>query len=404
VTRVLVTDGEQRAALAAVRSLGRAGHQVSVCASTDRCLAGASRFAKDRHVAPNPLDDPAGFVDSVARLCRELEIDVLLPITDAALEGILPARNHFHPTRIPFPDFAVYTRISDKARLMAKARELGIPTPEEVCLESPVDDLENMTIPSFPLVIKPSRSVILTEQGKRKVSVRHVQDEDELRAGLRHYPDGAYPLLLQQYIPGAGEGGFFLIRDGEAVARFAHRRLREKPPSGGVSVYRESIALAHDVESHSLRLLRAFEWSGVAMVEFRRSRLDGRAYLMEVNGRFWGSLQLAVDSGVDFPRLLLEAAMEDPVEPVSQYRTGIRSRWWLGDLDHLLIRLKGGEKPQQVSQELGSRAAGVARFLIPWRPGDRSEVMRISDPGPGLREMADWGRALLKRRPTAGAS
>ena len=40
------------------------------------------------------------------------------------------------------------------------------------------------------------------------------------------------------------------------------------------------------------------------MVEFKLDARDGVAKLMEINGRFWGSLQLAVDAGVDFPAIL----------------------------------------------------------------------------------------------------
>lgn len=398
MSRVIVTDGEQRAALATVRSLGRAGYQVSVCSSTRKSLAGASRFVEDQHLTPNPLHDPAGFLEATSALCADLKVQVLLPITDAALEAILPARSRFPATRIPFAEVGTYRRASDKAELMLRARELGIPTPKEIRLESRRDELNDNLDPLFPLVIKPSKSVIITAEGKQKVSVKRAQDRTELEAGLRKLPAGAYPLLLQENIEGHGEGGFFLFENGEPLAQFAHRRIREKPPSGGVSVYREAVPMAEDVRLHSLTLLRDLDWNGVAMVEFRRSIKDGRPYLMEINGRFWGSLQLAIDAGVDFPRLLVDSAVGLPTEPVRKYRTGIRSRWWLGDLDHLLIRLRGGVAAQHLSPELGSRAGALARFLVPWRPGDRSEVMRLSDPGPGVRELIDWAKELLKGR------
>jgi len=50
----------------------------------------------------------------------------------------------------------------------------------------------------------------------------------------------------------------------------SHRRLREKPPAGGVSVYRESIALDEGLAGPGLRLLDALGWQGVAMVECKR--------------------------------------------------------------------------------------------------------------------------------------
>ena len=68
-----------------------------------------------------------------------------------------------------------------------------------------------------------------------------------------------------------------------------------------MSVYRESVAADPDLVRRSRALLDAFGWCGVAMVEYKLDERTGTPYLMEVNGRFWGSLQLAIDAGVDFP-------------------------------------------------------------------------------------------------------
>src|SRR5262249_42882381 len=157
---------------------------------------------------------------------------------------------------------------------------------------------------------KPARSVAdLGNGGRQKLSVRHAATREELRARLDELPPSAYPLLLQQRIVGPGVGIFLLLWSGGLVATFAHRRIREKPPSGGVSVYRESIAADPRLVACSLALLRQFAWEGVAMVEYKIDATTGVPYLMEINGRFWGSLQLAVDAGVNFPELLVSLAL-----------------------------------------------------------------------------------------------
>ena len=89
-------------------------------------------------------------------------------------------------------------------------------------------------------------------------------------------------LLLQEFIPGHGEGIFLLAHRGRSLIRFAHRRLREKPPTGGVSVVSESIAIDPELLAQSERLLEELNWTGVAMIEFRRAP-NGRATLMEIN-------------------------------------------------------------------------------------------------------------------------
>lgn len=87
----------------------------------------------------------------------------------------------------------------------------------------------------------------------------------------------------------------------------------------------------------TINLLDAFGWSGVAMVEYKVDERSGEPVLMEINGRFWGSLQLAVDAGVDFPRLLAEINLGGKPPRTRSYRF-VRSRWFWGDVDHAIAR------------------------------------------------------------------
>jgi predicted ATP-grasp superfamily ATP-dependent carboligase len=187
---------------------------------------------------------------------------------------------------------------------------------------------------------------------------------------------------------------FLLVWEGRTLAVFSHRRIREKPPWGGVSVYAESIAADPWLVRRSEALLTYFGWKGVAMVEYKLDAPGGTPHLMEINGRFWGSLQLAVDAGVDFPRLLVAAAMGDNPPAVTQYQIGVRGRWWWGDVDHLLTQLRRSRKGVAPSFEERSRWRAVRDFLTVWRPGDHNEVLRLRDPRPFLRETIEWFKGL----------
>src|SRR5262249_38745780 len=147
------------------------------------------------------------------------------------------------------------------------------------------------------------------------------------------------PSLVQQRIVGPGVGVFVLFDRGEIVADFAHRRLREKPPSGGASVLSESAPVDRALRDDARRLLGPLQWHGVAMLEYKQDQAGGGSYLMEVNGRFWGSLQLAIDAGVDFPHLACQLATGQRPAIDRPYAIGVKNRWLAGDLDHLLLRL-----------------------------------------------------------------
>src|SRR5258705_11049078 len=101
---------------------------------------------------------------------------------------------------------------------------------------------------------------------------------------------------------------FALFDRGRLVAEFAPRRLREKPPAGGASVLSESRPVDPGLRDFAVRMLGPLGWHGVAMMEYKQDRRNGECVLIEVNGRFWGSLELAVDAGVDFPFLAFQLA------------------------------------------------------------------------------------------------
>lgn len=382
--QVLITDGGERVALAATRSLVRAGHAVYVGAPTRLSLAGASRHARPCMLVRDPLQDPAAYVVEIARLVERERIDLLLPMTDASVEALLEYRGDLPPgVLLPFPDLRAYRAASDKAQILTLAQQSGFGVPQTRTLRTPDDARALVLEPGFfPAVVKPHRSVVTVDGSRRKIAVTPVADAAACHAALAALPTAAYPVLLQRHVAGTGEGFFALRWSGRTVAMFAHRRLREKPPSGGVSVYRESIPLHARLVEPGLRLLDALDWQGVAMVECKREAGTDREVIMEVNGRFWGSLQLAIDAGVDFPALLARCAAGDSVPEAADYKVGVRSRWFWGDVDHLYLRLRDGGT--------GSRLRALLDFLR-LRPGrDREEIWRWRDPLPFLVETLRW--------------
>ncbi len=191
-----------------------------------------------------------------------------------------------------------------------------------------------------------------------------------------------HPFMVQEFIPGSGAGVFALYNRGQPVAFFAHKRLREKPPEGGISVLSESAAVTPTLERYARTLLDAVNWHGVAMVEFRETP-GGDFYLMEVNTRFWGSLQLAIDAGVDFPALLLRASQGEALPPQAPYKIGQKLRWLLGDLDSLYIYLK---RPYT----FGAKLRRVIEFLSPSFSAQRYEINRWGDLAPAWRELYQY--------------
>jgi predicted ATP-grasp superfamily ATP-dependent carboligase len=389
--RVLITDGNSRAALAATRSLGRRGHVVFSAAEGRLNLAGASRYAAGRLEYPAPSSDPQGFVDAITSATRSKSIDVVLPMTDITTLLLTEQRAKLPPaSMLPFSDVDAIEKASNKAGIVGLALETGVPVPRTVIVSTSADAIRVMPELTFPVVVKPSRSRFRIRDGWSSTKVEYARDPSALLTQLDAVPPEAYPVLLQERISGPGVGLFLCCDRGRPVTAFAHRRLREKPVSGGVSVLCESISLPADALEYGSRLLTRLNWHGIAMVEFKRDDRDNSLRLMEINGRFWGSLQLAIDAGVDFPAILLDLACGKHIEPCDRYRVGIRSRWFLGDLDALLATLRQPRSRLNLPASHPSRLRHAWDFLHLVSRNTRYEVLKLNDPMPGLVELRRW--------------
>ena len=373
---ILILDANERSALAATRSLGKKGIPVIVADEKERTLSSVSKYSKGSFAYPSPYDSPDLFVDCLEREVKKRNIRIIFPMTDVTTYLLLKNRERFSPVILPFGSFEAFEALSDKWNLLKLAKSLNIPFPQTYFINHFEEVKKIASLCSYPVVIKPFRSRILQNGKWLKASVRYANTPEELVEIVKQekiFRD--HKFLVQHHIKGEGQGVFVLCKEGKPFVFFAHRRLREKPPSGGVSTLRESIALDPRMKRYAEDLLSHVDWHGVAMVEFRVTH-DGTPYLMEINARFWGSLQLAIDAGVDFPYLLYHLALNDEMPPVNSYKVGIRSRWLLGDLDRFCLRFK--------EQKL------TLNFFRFFNTNSRHEVFRIDDLKPFFFELKEY--------------
>ena len=252
---------------------------------------------------------------------------MIIPVRDDAT--LLLSKNYkeiSEYSRVLVADHSTLMKARDKAETIRIAQAKNIPHPYTLITDSR-DQIDEKL--HYPIILKPRQS-----SGSRGISL--VNTDDELSEQYDKISNIFGPPLIQEFIPyGGAIGVSMLFNRGQPRAIFSHKRLREYPRSGGPSTLRESIR-HEDAERYASELLEEMNWHGVAMVEFRVDARDGKPKLMEINPRFWGSLSLAISSGVDFPYLLYEMAMKDDIKPCFDYQLGVKNRWLIGDLLWLL--------------------------------------------------------------------
>lgn len=393
--RILILDGQTNQALACARSLGKAGYEIMV-ASHERMPLGAwSRYCSSSfHLKGQTIEAFANLREWALRA----GVTIVLPLTERSCLLCNADRSKWEDVGITLgcaPNEMLQAAF-DKAITVRRARALGVDTPTTLipeCLDDVIAAIDQI---GFPCVVKPRCSNAWN--GKEFLptqSPTYAKDRAQLLQILStHKDDTSWP-LLQSFVPGQGKGVFALCDRGKVVAWFAHERLRDTKPTGSSSSLRRSIALDERLVEPARKLLSDFAWHGPAMVEFRDTGTLSPS-LMEVNGRFWGSLQLAIDSGVDFPALWVSILKGEAVDPVTDFKVGQTLRWFSGDLKRLFFIMRGA--PAGYVGEFPSVSQGLREVFGRQPAGTRLEVLRANDPLPALGELIGGIKDLVRWR------
>lgn len=331
--RVFVTDGYWRKTLAAVRALGRLGVRVTVGESTYLAPALFSRYCHCRVRTPSPVLQPSHYLDFLEAYLSHHPHHVLMPMEEDTLLLLAHNRERFQKiTSFPCASHHHLLRARDKLKVLRRAEDLDIPIPKTFEVNKMTEAKALSRHLEYPVVVKP-------RVGSGSAGVQYVTEPDQLFIALEHVFRSGQSPLVQERLPaeGMGIGASFLLNHKHQVrASFIHRRLREYPFHGGPSTLRQSIS-HEQAKRDGARLLESLRLVGVGMAEFKIDSRDGKAKLLEVNPRFWGSLALAVNAGVNFPYLFTLLALGSDFPAVHTYRLGHLCRWLLpGDILHFL--------------------------------------------------------------------
>ncbi|WP_019141449.1 ATP-grasp domain-containing protein [Noviherbaspirillum massiliense] len=391
---VVIVGIQNRIGLALVRDLGR--HRVPVYGfSTDPAApALVSRYLHKGYVrAP---EEPA-FIDQLAALGHRLGQACLIAHVECDIALLNRHRHQLHAFRFLFPDDAHMQRVVNKEQTYLTAQKIGIAVPRTAQIRSLDEIAHVLGTWQFPVVLKwPNPYAVmpaLAKVGLPFEKSHYCYCASELLHYVRQFASINQFPLIQEYCPGDGLGISMFVAGGHACQVFQHRRIHEWPPEGGVSSMAQSEAPAPALVAQSVALLRALDWEGIAMVEYRMDPTTGQAVLMEVNGRYWGSLALASHAGVSFPWLAYQAMiLHQPIRPIP-YRSGIRLRCMIEETKRLLRILFQQHRIADQSLRYW-RLPELCRYFIDFfRPHTAYPLLQRDDLMPFVRDT----RALLYR-------
>jgi len=386
--RVLVLGDGDLAALAIVRSLGRLGLKVHLATFEGSPVTRHSRFVAHRHNLGHPLDDEARFVGALRWLLVSNPFDLVVPTSDKALVPLMAHRDEIaRLSRFAAPTDVGFRATNRKDETIALAVTCGLRVPRTIRVENAAEAASMVPPFAYPVVLKPIVSHIPGRADRLRV--RLVHSPDELSQRLPEMA-AASPVLVQEFCPGTGLGLSVLAHRGEVTAAFQHERVHE-PPEGGAGSYRRSAPLSRDLLESVQRFCREVAWDGPAMFEFKQHGGEVPV-LMEVNGRFWGSLALAIHAGVDFPRLLYESKVQERITRVFDYRVPLYVRHTVRDVSWLYANARAAGSRRELIRVPLAQLAREALNLPLGR--ERFDLESLSDPVPAIMGWLDLGLDL----------
>jgi predicted ATP-grasp superfamily ATP-dependent carboligase len=389
---------ETQIALGVVRELGRAGVPVIGIAQSRHAIGLRSRYLMRSIIVEQPRSE--AMLRCIQGLGEEFGDVPLLTVSEVNLNWLLKHRAYLGKIKPILPTPGSLAIVLDKGKTLAIAESIGIAVPKTVETDS-LDAIEQVAASlTFPVVLKwKDPSTIgpkLSVKGIPLYKAEYALNAEQLRTiGKRYLPIMEWP-LIQEYCPGVGLGQFFFMREGRALRRFQHVRVAEWPPEGGFSSVCDSVPLTQHValQEKSIELLRTIGWEGVAMVEYRLDPATGKAVLMEINGRFWGSFPLAVQSGAGFALLAYYVNGLDTLVELGEVRAGKRCRMMATEVKRLVRILL---QPKRISDPLFKVEPGreLKRFLSDFfRTGVGYYVWARDDPAPFWSDLTNM---LLRR-------
>lgn len=363
--RVLVTGGEHVGPLAALRALHRAGHETTAFVPDAHAYAAHSCAVDRWTIAPDPGADPQGFAAAVAAA----DVDVVLPGTEPALVVLAGLHEELAPKIVGTPSPELVARATDKALLPELAAAAGLETPPTV--EASRDGATAVASRlGYPVIVKPLRSDVGDGDSLLHGTPQRADDDASLDAALAALPGDR--VLLQPFLDAQLTAVCGVAWEGRLVCAAHQVARRIWPPRVGISAFAETVARDAPLEAGVERLLGELEWSGIFQTQFVCAR--GRAYLIDVNPRPYGSLALAVAAGLDLPGIWLDL-LAGRTPAIGPYRTGVGYRSEERDVQAIAHMLAHGPRRP------------AFRALLP-RPGTTHAVLQLRDPLPALSSLA----------------
>ncbi|MFW5891183.1 MAG: ATP-grasp domain-containing protein [bacterium] len=304
--RVLVTGVGDSLGIAVIKSLRNFENIELYVADADELAAGFFVSGVNKKTV-FPYASSNEYKSYLLNFCKQNEIDVLIPGSEAEILKIARFKNEIVNTNILIPNHEVLKKALYKDLTVSLARNLNIEHPKtKIITKDNFSKKDILNEFDFPIIIKPSRS-----QGGK--GVKHIYNNLDLDYHVKNNLNNYNKCLIQELIPGE-IGSMYLFasvvsKDHELKTAFVSKSIKTKfkwggPALAGITTRNKKIINLGKKIVNSLE-----KWVGPIMIEFMLDPRDNKFKLIEINPRLWGYNYLATGAGINFSKIIVDLAL-----------------------------------------------------------------------------------------------
>lgn len=388
-TKILVVDGYLRNSLAILRSLSPKGYHCDIIVQEHAVKpyglfekAFRSKYAKKVH--------------TLNRTSEEQLVKDLLKILEAGNYACMMAGGTYFSNFISkYKEvFSKYTKVlseshekmakvHNKESCMALADSIGVRIPKTYVAHNETDLIKIAEETNGNVIVKledsfASKGLIKYTQGKQFFIDNYKRDFG-FNINETNKP------LVQQFIEGDLIDATAFAVGGDTKAVLTQKRVLTAWLEGGGGIVNITNDVA-DVKAGAKKMLEHLNWTGHLEMDWIQDKSSGDSYLIEINPKFWGTTQLTISSGYDYPYWYVKHALGEPIEYPETYTQGLQYRWLDDELVTILTQPKS----------IGSFFCEIGKSLGRFFASNTKTNFFITDPKPFVKGLADAMIVILK--------
>lgn len=377
---LILEDGYSRQALTASRALAAAGWEVGIGAHRACGVSACSRSTSHDHRVHAPEQDLDRFVEGVNAAISDVGYELVFGARDVEVLA-LSARRHEIGAEVPHPPHERVLRALDKLELAAAAQAVEVATPTTVPATA-----EAVSLATYPVLVKARLHATLDGVARpARLETLHATTQPEAAERVNAIRAAGGEPLLQEAVTGhLLELALVVDRNGQVAASMQQVVQRTSRREGGVAVRATTVAPDQRLFDRVRALVAELGWWGLAELQFIVPP-GGDPHLIDFNGRFYGSMALAVGAGINLPAIWASVASGRPAIGGVSAQAGLRFQWLAGDVRRCFAEDRA-DRLRTLRQTAG------------WSLGAIQSVLALRDPLPALRHATLDARSFVEKR------